>query len=321
MSRVYLKQKMSILESIPYDEIKKPSNIPVVIYLREANELIQVGRKDQAALEEVGYESEMLDELAIRAGALREAESLWRNIRFCGNEDRRRWDEALPQGYRLFEQLRAALIFALRRDRAAVKMVREATKGGGPAALIQGLNNLLFIAREKREELQAIRFEPDRLAEASAMVKRLATQLGAADSERAGVCDALRLRNAAYTHLYEGLKELREYGLYLFRDEKEQSLRYTSDYLRKKRNNRRKRGERHRANCNKVGLKRVECGPKAAESGMNTAGERMNRPISGMSLFKQSMKAIHRDMSGLPVRTNSFVKSMKAFKRAINSRK
>lgn len=296
MSRAALKRKIVIFKEMNERDILKPSNIPVPIYLREAEALVEVGKRDWSLLKEIGFSEELLLDLPVRIDALREAESLWRSGSYEMSGARLAWVEGRRQGERVRDRLKAALSFVLRSDREALRTVREAVKGRGAHALVQSLSNLALLGEIYRQELEGINFEPAIIDEVARLSKSLGATLGAADADEARK-EAVRLRNAAYTHLYLGLKELREYGLYLFNEDRVKKLDYTSAYLRKKRYNRKKRlgstaeksfaprGERLEERAG--GLeKRSECSVKRMDSaGLHRGSPEGDRVKAGSCMY------------------------------------
>lgn len=237
MSKADLTKLQPILEAIPFDQLSEPSNIPVPIYLREAEQMAAAGRRDLAELKAIGFRVELLAELKVRIGALRQAQSNLKVLPFSGRRARLEWAECSPEGFKMLKELKRAMSFAYRKHSELLKSVREAVRGRSAAAMIQGLNNLALLGRRYGEPLEAMKFDMARLAEASALADRLGRVLGAADGEQSNA----HMRNRAFTHLKEGLGELREYALYALGDDKERMADYTSAYLRNKRVRRREK--------------------------------------------------------------------------------
>ena len=61
-----------VIKGIPNDKVETPS-MPVEVFLQEAENLHHWSIADATALAVVGITREMIDELPVRAGALREA--------------------------------------------------------------------------------------------------------------------------------------------------------------------------------------------------------------------------------------------------------
>ena len=69
--------KLASAVAIPGDQIVNPGNIPMEIYVQEAETLFQFCQKDKDALLGKGLDENYITDLPIRCGALREAESQW----------------------------------------------------------------------------------------------------------------------------------------------------------------------------------------------------------------------------------------------------
>jgi len=65
-----------LLKTIPTEEVETPT-LPVDVFLQEAENLAKWAEIDKEELTKVGIAQENLNDLTVRAGALREAQSLW----------------------------------------------------------------------------------------------------------------------------------------------------------------------------------------------------------------------------------------------------
>lgn len=278
MSRRDLEQKRALLEAMPSERIVEPSNIPVPIYLREASRMINAGERDLELLESIGYRAGMLDDLKQRIGALRQAESLLRVSRCGKGEAGQRWDESLLLGRRVLKELKSALAFAYRKDEELSARVRAAVNGRSAAALVQGISSLAHLGRGNVKPLEAINFDLKRLDEAAALAGRLGEFLGSAEAEREWSHMCSRLRNAAYSHLKEGLKELRDYAHYVLGDDKLKKIDYNSQFLRKKRHKRRAAAALREQESENRALKLPADSQKAPEKRENSSEERVTVP-------------------------------------------
>jgi hypothetical protein len=68
--------KLDAINAIPNDQIQVPA-MPVDIFLQEAEDTYHWSITDAAQLATVGITQEMIDDIPVRAGALREAQSIW----------------------------------------------------------------------------------------------------------------------------------------------------------------------------------------------------------------------------------------------------
>jgi len=134
-------KKLEILKAISEDKLFSP-RIPVDVYLQEAENLYKWCQEDKEALVARGLSWELVDDLLVRAGALREAESTWNRERFSREESEKKWLEESPPGYALRNDLVHQLRFAFRGDSALRGRVSAIAAGYGHADMIQDLNDL-----------------------------------------------------------------------------------------------------------------------------------------------------------------------------------
>ncbi len=69
-----------------------------------------------ASLSVVGITQEMIDDLPVRAGALREAQSIWFKDRYSQEEAQREWKAVSPEAYDLRDELLHDFRYAFRND-------------------------------------------------------------------------------------------------------------------------------------------------------------------------------------------------------------
>lgn len=310
MNRTALGSKIALLEAISDCELRYPSNIPIPIYLREAEKLLAVGQRDLSALERVGFDKNLLVDLDTRIDVLREAQSLLNSSRGGKGEARRQWNDAAREGCKLHDNLKRALLFINRNVPFKQSLIRKAGKGRTPAAMIQSLNNLVYLARDEKSSLAGINFDMQRLNSVESFIERLGKLLGAADAEKAGQKTVLRLRNAAYTHLYEGLKELRDFGLYLYGDDDLKKLDYTSDYLRAKRLKRKRLAVNAASTNKKEWVSSKNSRLNRAETGQNRREERAAAPEKRADSLRESMSLLKRCINSSKQRMNTSVGGM-----------
>ncbi len=100
--------------------------------------------------------------------------------------------------------------------------------------MIQDLNDLSVMGKENRELLTPILKDISLLDKAARTAGKMASLLAKSTADRMGYDEVKKIRDQAYTHLKETVDEIREYGRYVFRHNKEHAGRYRSDYLRRK---------------------------------------------------------------------------------------
>lgn len=224
--------KLDVITAIPESEVKSP-NMPVKAYLEEAEFLFKRAHEDQAALLGVGLEWDYVEDLPVRAGALREAETIWFNDRFNQEAAAEAWDASSDEGYDFRDELLHAFFHAYRRDPAVIRKVRSIAEGNGHADMIQDLNNLAGLGKGNLEPLLKIRIAPAQLDRAANLSDELADLLASAQVEREDSNRSMMIRDQAYTHLKEAVDEIRASGQYVFWRNDDRFQGYISQYHKK----------------------------------------------------------------------------------------
>lgn len=88
--------KQDTLSAIPDSAINTVKRMPIAIYIHEAEALAKWCRDDRAAFKTIGGLWKLVTDIPIRAGALRELESMWRNERNTPDAASLRWKEESP---------------------------------------------------------------------------------------------------------------------------------------------------------------------------------------------------------------------------------
>jgi hypothetical protein len=228
--------KREVIEAIADDQTKIPNSIPVDVYVQEAENLFKWCQKDKDALTAVGMPWELVEDLPVRSGALREAESRWNLVRFSGEEAERMWAEKSPQAYEYRDWLLSDFRFAYREHGDLLRKLTAIADGESHADMIQDLNDLSVLGKEHPEPLTAVKFDMTRLDNAAELSDDMASLLADATTDRDEYKEAKKIRDKAFTHLKEAVDEIYEYGQYVFRRNEARRKGYRSKYLRRKRN-------------------------------------------------------------------------------------
>jgi hypothetical protein len=233
--------KLDMIKAIPDGKIKTPHHIPVSVYIQEANTLYHWCRADKEALTAVGLSGELIEDLPVRMGALIHAESSWYVQRNTWEEAAEKWAKESPLAYDLRDRLLQAFSFAFRKHPDLLKTVKAIAKGKRHAGMIQGLNDLAVLGKNNPGLLAAIHFDVSLLDKAAQTADEMAPLLSAVTSNRTEYSEAKKIRDQAYTHLKEAVDEIREYGKYVFRKNKERFTGYASNHIRTQ--NKKRRGK------------------------------------------------------------------------------
>ena len=224
--------KLSDIQAISDEETLEPG-IPVDVALQEAENLHHWSLDDAAALAVVGVTTDMINDLPVRAGACREAQSIWNKDYRSQQEAQKQWAEQAPEAYPFRDDLLASLRFAYRKDAALLSRVSAITEGSGHADMIQDLNDIAVLGRENPDPLTAIGFDLAQLDLAATRADELADLLAEANGDKADPNESKIIRDKADTHMKALVDEIREAGKYVFRKNKNRLKGYSSEYWRK----------------------------------------------------------------------------------------
>ncbi len=224
--------KLAEIQAISKEEVKDPA-IPVDVALQEAENLYHWSLDDLEKLSVVGIAQSQIEELPVRAGACREAQSIWNKDYRSQQEAQKEWAEQAPQAYDFRNDLLASMRFAYRKDDALLTRVSAIADGNGHADMIQDLNDIAVLGRENPDPLTAISFDLTQLDQAATRADELADLLAEANGDKADPNNSKIIRDKAYTYLKELVDEIREAGKYVFRHDDNRLKGYASTYWRK----------------------------------------------------------------------------------------
>ena len=207
--------------------------IPVDVYLQEGENLYHWSLDDKSKLADVGLDAALIDDLPVRAGALREAQSLWMKERHLKEEAQKEWTVKSPAAYELHDDLISDFRYAYRKREDAMTKVRAIADGSGHMDMIQDLNDLSVFGKENPEELEKVKFDMTRLELAAEMSNEMADLLGRANGESKSDSKEKVIRDQAFTHMKEAVDEIMDCGKYVFRKDKVRLKGYRSEYYRK----------------------------------------------------------------------------------------
>ncbi|MCP5104721.1 MAG: hypothetical protein GY950_15155 [bacterium] len=226
--------KLETIKAIEDNQIKIPHHIPVDVYIQEAKNLYQWARADLEALTAAGLSPELVEDLPIRLGALSKAEALWYVRHTSGSEAAHQWAAQLPPAVDLRKQLLHDFRFAFRKHPDLSAALGGIGKGRSFAALIQDLSDLGVIGESNRELLAVIAFDMSLIDRAAQVADEMSRLLAQRTTDRLRYNEAKKIRDQAYTHLKGAVDDIREYGRFVFRRDKERLSGYRSHYMREK---------------------------------------------------------------------------------------
>ena len=232
MSQIDLENLVEELGLISKDQVKTPS-IPVSIYIQEAEDQKVWAEEDKDALIAHGLDWTFAEALPVRAGALREAQSVWTR-EFKSSEDfEEEWLKQAPGAFEMRNKLLDAFRYAFRKHDDLLTNVALIAEGYGREDMIQDLNDLAVLGKANTPLLEAINFELTKLDLAAETSDSMAGLLAGAKGEQGTPSAGLDMRNRAYTYLKEAVDEVRACGKYTFADNKDRLKGYRSEFLHK----------------------------------------------------------------------------------------
>jgi hypothetical protein len=184
-------------------------------------------------LTRVGLAWEVVTSLPVRAGACREAQSLWIKERNTSQEAESKWKVEAPAAFELRDELLHQFRFAFRKDDGLLARVEEIAQGNTNADMVQDLNDLATLGKAHTDLLTNIGFDLSLLDQAADIADRMGDLLGATNGERKSVSEAMQLRDKAYTYLKKAVDEIRECGKFVFWRNPDRLKGYISDHWRK----------------------------------------------------------------------------------------
>ncbi len=224
-------KKLDLIGAIDEKQIKHHRNIPVGVYLQEAANLYNWCQEDRKKLTTHGLSWQLVKELPLRAGALREAEALWNEQRNTKKEATGQWKKIAPGTRKFKNQLLEYFRFAFRNDNQLLEKVKGVTEGKTNADLVQGLNDLCVLGKAHTALLEEINFDMTLLDGAAERGKSVSTLLARVNAEKIEHNEARIIRDKAYFFLKQVMDEIYSFGKFVFRDNEERRRGYRSDYM------------------------------------------------------------------------------------------
>jgi hypothetical protein len=222
----------SMIDAIPDEQIIPPA-MPIEVFLQEAENLFLWCADDKEQLSAAGLDWTLVDELPVRSGALRHAESLWYKNRHTHKSAEKEWREKSPTAFDLRSSLLHDLRFAFRNNAGLTGKVRQITGANSHASLIQDLNGLSVLGKSNSGLLTAIGFDMGLLDTAAALSDELADLLARVIAGRATNNTSRITRNKAHTLLKQTVDEIRVCGRYVFWRTPQRSKGYVSHYYKR----------------------------------------------------------------------------------------
>lgn len=226
--------KLEAINAIPDTETFEPG-IPIEYALQEAEDLCHWASDDLPQLTPVGIKKNTIEDLRVRIGAGREAQSIWNKDYHSQKDAQKQWKALAPEAFELRDDLLDTMRFAYRKDDVLLGRVRAIAEGTGNADMVQDLNDLKVLGQENPDPLTAISVDLVLLDTAGTTSDEMAELLAAANGDRLGNNESKLIRDKAYTYMMELVTEIRDAGKYVFRKDKSRLKGYSSQYRKRHR--------------------------------------------------------------------------------------
>jgi hypothetical protein len=219
------------IQAIPTERVLIP-NMPVSIFVQEAEDLYHWCLADQVALTGAGLVPGVINTLQARAGACREAQSLWIKERNTRMNAEQIWAEQSPAAFDLRNHLVHGFRYAFRNDPVLLARVDEIAQGNSNADMVQDLNDLSVLGKANLPLLTVVGITDDELDQAAETADLMGDVLGATNGERDATSPAMIVRDKAYTYLKQSVDEIRACGKFVFWKNPDRLKGYNSDFWR-----------------------------------------------------------------------------------------
>lgn len=220
---------LDAIKAIPMEEIKTP-NLPVAIANQEGEDLHHWCIGDRELLLKAGISAAILDELLIRCGASREAQSIWNKVRNTRQEADQDWSDKSSFAFDLRDQLVHTFKYAFRDNIKLVTLVSNISDGFGKEDMIQDLNDLSVLGKEHTEDLIVVGFDVANLDLSAKLSDEMAELLAIANGDKELDNEAKIIRDKAYTYMKQAVDEIRQCGRYVFWKNRDRRKGYYSSY-------------------------------------------------------------------------------------------
>jgi hypothetical protein len=229
------KKKIEVIKTITDDQIKVPNSIPVGIYIQEAENLYRWCQDDKEKLTAKGLDWTVVEDLPIRCGALKEAETNWHRAQLLRRKAGNIWVKEFPKGYDLRNELIHHFNYAFRDKSSLIRKVKEIANRSTHNGIIDGLYDLNVLGLVNHYLLEKIGFDLTLLDLAEQKSRELAAKKEAASWDSEYYLEAKKIRHQAFTHLKEAVDLIYDYGRYVFWKDSARLKGYSSNHLRMKR--------------------------------------------------------------------------------------
>jgi hypothetical protein len=208
--------------------------MPVKDAAQEAVNLYHWALHDQAELEARGLDWALVEQLPVRAGALRFAEGEWYAVRFDRREAMERWLVEAAKGYELRDELVHIMLFAFRNHPELLARAQEVAEGSGHSDMLLDLSKAGALYAQNQPLFAQHAIDTTRFELAIQLSASLSDLLGQATGDQKTIDAAVDIRNRAFIYLKQAVDEIRAFGKFCFWRDEKRLQGYASDYHRKR---------------------------------------------------------------------------------------
>ncbi len=140
------------------------------------------------------------------------------------------WKKEAPEAFEMRDLLLDELDFAFYNRPDLLNQLSDIKEGNSNSDMILDLSNIVILAKDHTELLQATAFEMANLDKAMDMSERLGALNAAFQRERNESHPAKIMRDKAYTYLKEAVDEIRRVGRFVFRHQADILEAYQRSY-------------------------------------------------------------------------------------------
>lgn len=224
---------LSEIQAIGPEKATTPT-MPVNVFITEAENLYHWCPDDRVSLINAGLNWNLVTVLPTRAGACREAQSIWNKERNSRQQSEQDWKDQSPAAFDLRNQLIHTFRYAFRKEEGLTGRIDEIAQGDSNSDMVQDLNDLSVLGKANLDLLTAINFDAALLDTAANLSDTMGDLLGATNGERKKDSEAMLIRDQAFTLLKEAVDEIRECGKFVFWRNPDRLKGYSSDYWKNK---------------------------------------------------------------------------------------
>ena len=212
--------------------------VPVENMIQESEDVFVWCQVDKDMLIRAGLDWHFVDELPIRAGALRYIQSRWQKEYLSVEDAQRLWKNESHDAYGLRDEIVHHYLHAFRKMPNEHAQTQRIAEGSGHADMIQDLANLAMLGKDNAQVLAAVGFDLALLDLAESKSSQLANLLAQSNGERMSTSELKTTRDKAYAYLKQAVDEVRHHGQYVFWRNEDRLKGYVSKYhkLRNRKN-------------------------------------------------------------------------------------